>query len=73
LQHSFFLLKKKWVREAAVEFNKAVCDLAAKRLMPSGAFQTCLLRNQDDTPLAGCLPNRVNAQLDFRAWSALLH
>lgn len=61
------------MREAAVEFNKAACDLAARRLMPSGAFQTRLLRNQDDTPLAGCLPDRENVQPDFRAWSVILH
>lgn len=36
------------MREVAIEFNKGVCNLAAERLMPSGALQTYLLRNQDD-------------------------
>jgi len=48
-------LEKQVGEEIAVKFSKAVYDLAAKRLMPSGPFQTCLLRNQDDIRLAGCL------------------
>lgn len=34
--------------EVAVEYNKGVCNLTAKRLMPLEALQTYLLRNQDD-------------------------